>query len=248
MQETLKVANWNIQRTTKRQQRVAKLQSHMAAVNADIWILTETHEDVGPGNDFFSCFSAEPDRPSKTGERWIGIFARWPMTSLVEYVSDSPRCAAAAIPDSSFGELVVYGTVLPWTNAWHEIIGASGQAFEAALSLQFEDWQRLAKRFPKATLIVAGDFNQDLAKMHYYGSRKKRHLLERALDGAGLIPLTAGTNDPIARDSPPYACIDHICISRDRGWELASTNRWPDAAAPVKNISDHFGVHVELHR
>ena len=154
------------------------------------------------------------------------------MTSLDDFVSDSPRCAVGHIPDSSFDELVLYGTVLPWTNAWHGIPGANGQAFEAALSVQRNDWQRLQQRFPDATLIVAGDFNQDLARWHYYGSKRKRSLLQTALIQSNLIALTAGDNDPIGRDSPPRACIDHICISSDMELKVGGSQRWPNTPAP----------------
>lgn len=136
--------------------------------------------------------------------------------------------------------------MLPWSTGWRGIPGVGGQAFEAALALQYADWDQLETRFPKATLIVAGDFNQDLAAKHYYGSKRKRTLLEQALCDAKLVPLTAGPNDPIARDSAPYACIDHICVSESAGWTLNSTIRWPDTPTPVRPLSDHFGVSVEV--
>lgn len=248
MQESLKIANWNIERINPTQQRSRIIKEHISSVGADIWFLTETHENVGPGEEFFSCFSGEPERASQIGERWVGLFTRWPMTPLTEFVSDAPRCATAHIPDSPFGELVLYGTVLPWTNAWHGIPGANGQAFEAALSVQRDDWLRLAQHFPDATLILAGDFNQDLAPWHYYGSKRKRVLLESALRNANLIPLTAGTDDPIARDSSPFACIDHICISAGKDWVSTNTQRWPDTPTPVRALSDHFGVSIEVVR
>ena len=37
---------------------------------ADIWFLTETHEDVCLGDAFHHGFSGEPDRFSEVGERW----------------------------------------------------------------------------------------------------------------------------------------------------------------------------------
>ena len=249
MRENLKIANWNIERTTPSQQRATVIKEYISSVGADIWFLTETHENVGPGEEFFSCFSSEPDRPSQSGERWVGLFSRWPMTSLSVFVSDNARREAGHIPDSPFGELVLFGGVLPWTTSWRGIPNANGQAFDAALSTQSDDWQRLSQAFPNATLIVAGDFNQDLAARHYYGSKKKRYLLERALNKCSLIPLTAGVNDPIARDSTPYACIDHFCISAHKDWVYVDTPQgWPDSPAPVQKISDHFGVSVELNR
>lgn len=222
------------------------MEEYFVAADADIWFLTETHEDVEPSRGFFSCFSGSPDRASKEGERWVGIWSRWPIEPLDSYSSDSARCAVGRIADSPIGEVILFGTVLPWTNEWQGIPGADAQAFEAALALQKSDWLRLSQDFPKATLIVAGDFNQDLAPRHYYGSKKKRSLLESALVECDLVALTSGLGDPIARYSPPMACIDHICLSSGRGWVLDSSTRWPDAPRPVASLSDHFGVSVRL--
>ena len=202
--------------------------------------------DVEPHKGFFPVFSSTPDRASTDGERWVAIWSRWPIELLEEFVSDSARCAAARIPNSPFGELILYGTVLPWTNSWRGIPGAGGQAFEAALDLQKRDWFTIKENFPKATLVVAGDFNQDLADSHYYGSKKKRSLLEVAFAESDLVALTGGASDPIARDSAPMACIDHICISTNSAWHLNSTLRWPDSPRPMPSLSDHFGVRVAL--
>jgi hypothetical protein len=248
VQKSLKVANWNIERVIPPEKRSSAIKEHISAVGADLWVLSETHEEVGLGEKFSSCFSGQPDRPSQMGERWIGLFSRWTMTSLSKFVSDSSRCAAGHITESPFGELVLYGTVLPWTNAWRGIPAQNGQAFGAALSEQCDDWQRIAKHFPDATFILAGDFNQDLALNHYYGSKRKRSMLEGALRKADLIPLTAGVSDPIARDSAPNACIDHIFISASKGWTSIDTQRWPNSPTPVGSLSDHFGVSVDLMR
>ena len=148
--------------------------------------------------------------------------------------------------ESPLGELIVYGTVLPWSNTWRGIPGTSGQAFKAALNVQKRDWLALKEEFPKATLVVAGDFNQDLAAWHYYGSKKKRALLEAAFAESDLVALTGGASDPIARDSAPMACIDHICISTKKDWTLKSTTRWPDSPRPKPSLSDHFGVSARV--
>lgn len=242
----MKIANWNLERIFPSCRRLPAMQHYFDLVGADVWFLTEAHEKVSPHEDFFPCISGEPDRASKDGERWVTIWSRWPIEPLDSYASDSARCVVGRIADSPLGELILYGTVLPWTNEWRGIPGAGGQAFEAALALQKEDWLRLKQDFPNATLIVAGDFNQDLAPWHYYGSKKKRSLLESALVECKLIALTSGLDDPIGRDSPPMACIDHICISAGSDWVLESTTRWPDFPKPVASLSDHFGVNVRL--
>ena len=222
------------------------MREYMRDVDAALWFLTETHRDIGPGDSFHRHFSGEPDRRSMPGECWVGLWSAWRLDPLP--VTDSARCAAARIPESPLGELVVYGCVLPWSTEWRGVSAAGGLAFETALSTQLGDWTRLRHQFPNASLIVAGDFNQDLAARHYYGSKRKRFLLEAALRDAGLVALTGGPTDPIARDSAPYACIDHICVSESASWSLKSTLRWPDSAVPVRPLSDHFGVMVDVSR
>lgn len=91
-----------------------------------------------------------------------------------------------------------------------------------------------------------GDFNQTLTDLEYYGTKTNRIQLESALNRAGLVALTAEENDPIARDSNPCACIDHICMQADSRWRLVHTERWPDEPKPPKSLSDHFGVAVLL--
>jgi len=66
------------------------------------------------------------------------------------------------------------------------------------------------------------------------------------MDEDGLRILTSYESDPISRDSPPYACIDHICVSQRQNLKLARTERWPDASKPDKKLSDHNGVCVDL--
>jgi len=99
---------------------------------------------------------------------------------------------------------------------------------------------------PDDEFFLMGDFDQDLADSHYYGSRANRVALEAALQGAGLIPLTSGENDPVRRHSPPCASIDHICARIDSNWGAESRVRWPDAPVPERRLSDHFGIAVSL--
>ena len=247
---SMRIANWNLKRILPSEQRASAIRKHIDDVNADIWILTETHELVGPGDDFSSVMSGEPDRESKPGERWAGIWSRHPIKHLPSLVSDAARCNAAHISHPDIGEIVVYATVLPWGGSkWRGIESVDGAAFEAALDTYVSDWQKIRSAFPNALRVIAGDFNQDLAPYHYYGSKKQRKLLESGLAAAGVIALTAGANDPI--DWEPmqrHACIDHICVSESIGIHVGNTIRWPESGKPDPRVSDHFGVAVELSR
>lgn len=242
----MKIANWNLERALPSQTRANTIRERMSEVDADIWILTETHEELSPGVGFSGVFSGEPDQPSKIGERWVGIWSRHRTEPLGAFVSDGARCAAARISIPNSRDIIVFGCVLPWVgSAWRDT-GSEHGAFDAALHLYLVDWRRLRSANPDAVFVAAGDFNQDLAERHYYGSKRQRLLLESALESAGLTALTGGDGDPIARDSSPCACIDHICISNEPTLPVKRTTRWPDLPAPDKRISDHFGVAVEF--
>ena len=142
---------------------------------------------------------------------------------------------AARIADTKIGDVVIYACVLPWIGSpWRGVPSAGGRAFGAALDTYREDWKRLNEMFPQAVLIVAGDFNQDLATRHYYGSRDQRKALRAALDEAKLDAATAGdwiqsrSTRPRARVSTTSA--SHVQpSSRLRIPSGGLTNRLPSA-------------------
>lgn len=169
----IRIANWNLERVLPSQKRATAIRAYMAEINADIWILTETHAEMSPGDAYLSSISGEPDRVSQLGECWSAIWSSHPIEPLPSFVSDSSRCAAAKIQHPKLGNIIAYSCVLPWHGStWREIPSRDAAAFEAALELYSKDWERIRNSFPDSTLIVAGDFNQSVADWHYYGSRK----------------------------------------------------------------------------
>ncbi|WP_449287799.1 endonuclease/exonuclease/phosphatase family protein [Marinobacter salarius] len=248
----MKIGNWNLERVLPSQRRCSSMRAHLLRIDADIWVLTETHELVGPGSEYSSVMSGEPDRQSEPGEHWAGIWSRHPIMHLPSFVSDIALCTAAYIEHPDMGEIVVYAMVLPWGGSkWRSFDSAHGVAFAEALNTYVGDWQKLRAAFPKALHIVAGDFNQDLAPYHYYGSKKQRGLLEAALAAPDIrmTALTAEANDPVDWDRKERkACIDHICVSESPGLRVGKTTRWPESGKPDPGLSDHVGVAVELWR
>lgn len=219
----------------------------MSNIDADVWILTETHEQLSPGSGFEAHSSGPPDRDHEPGERWVTIWSRLPMEALSE-MSDSSRTAAARILSPRLGAVVVFGTVLPWLgSAWRDVPAGNGAAFRAALALQVADWGRIQQAHPDAAWVVAGDLNQDLAGRHYYGSRVNRALLEEALSSSGLRCLTGGELDPVPQHAPSHASIDHICVSSKLA-AVGPARSWPHSASPPRDLSDHFGLVVDVDR
>ena len=175
----------------------------------------------------------------------MSIWSRYPLTPVA--TSDAERTAAVRVLPPSGVPFVVFGTVLPWFgDVWRGHTAKGGVAFREALKVQVADWTRFRSEYPRDEFFVLGDFNQDLVTPTYYGSRANRAALEAALAEVGLQALTGGVHDPMRRDSPPCACIDHICGLRDSRWRPQPPRRWPDAPRPVRWMTDHSGVGVEL--
>lgn len=247
MNPVVKLANWNLERASTSARRDA-LREYTDRVGADVWVFTETHRDFTPGLPY-ACSSAEGrDRIhglDTAEDRWAMIWS-WHRLEQLE-TSDPTRTVAARIYPEGADPFVVYGTVLPWNgDNWRGHPSAGGVAFCEALKHQQADWLRLRERFPQDEFFIIGDFNQDLAPTHYYGSQLKRRALITALTECGLVALTAGDGDPIRRDAAPMACIDHICALRDSAWRPEPAVRWPDGPLPASHLSDHFGVAVRF--
>jgi len=241
----LRIATWNLGRPTESQRvRRERLTLFIRKVNADIWVLTETHSSVSPGSDFQSVVTTTSDRPAEAGEAWTAIWSRFPM-SVLGALSDPARAVAARVEPPGRCPIVVYGTVLPWLGgAWREVPAAKGAAYAAALAAQARDWTTLQSDHPDCDFVLAGDMNQDLAESHFYGSRGNRAALVAAFQSSGLTCLTAGADDPVRLGGVrALATIDHLCVS-DR---LAQQVRWPLVAwpfgpIPTKTLTDHFGT------
>ena len=234
----LTIANWNLERVKPKQKRHERIQAAISEVTADIWILTESHKDVGPKDS-----STVTSMAAQDGVCWSSIWTQFPMMPLMDFVSDQNRCAAAKVIHPVYGELIIYATVLPWVGStWKGQAWNKGKAYIAALDTYRKDWDKLQLEYPNAIHIIAGDFNQSLVDWHYYGSKLIRKELEGVMTECNMTVVTAGKNDPVAREAKPYACIDHICISTSKIEQVYSTQRWPHTDKPDKNLSDHFGI------
>ena len=256
----IRIATWNVQRPSASQSaRCEGLTSWLRKVNADVWVLTETHSAVTPGEGFTLLSTTSSDRPARPGESWTAIWSRFPMSAL-GVSSDPARAVAARVEPPGRRSIVVYGTVLPWLgSAWGTVPADNGAAFAAALEAQARDWKKFQDDNPECDFIVAGDLNQDLvavdgpnkglAEKHFYGSHANRTALVVALQAHGLTCLTSGVDDPVRLGGArAHATIDHLCVST----RLAAQARWPCFAwppepVPTGTLTDHFGTAADFH-
>ena len=244
----LKIATWNLARVLPKQAaRSAKIVRWLDRIDADVWVLTETHNSVSPGPGYSAASTGYADRPSEPGERWATIWSRLRIEPLPP-TRDAARTVAALVHPPDGAPLVVYGTVLPWLGSqWRDFPADNGLAFRAALAAQLADWIALVRQFPGGDLCVLGDLNQDLSRRYYYGSRGNRLALLDALRTVGLSALTADPTDPVRAVARDRASIDHICLpARVVQQGSARLEVWPSGAAPDRRLSDHYGVAADL--
>lgn len=217
----------------------------MQEARADIWILTETATWAMPEPDFHSAHvPADPARAED--ERWVSIWARWPLqpTGIAPWA----RGSLAVRCETLLGELVVYGTVLPWAHegVFTERRAHAWEIHHQEIPRQGAEWALLAVENPAAGLVVAGDFNQSRDGSRWYGTRLGRRLLDGELERAGLACLTA--DDKVASgELAEHHLVDHICLAAT--WVAKHPIRvecWEAIDADGVRMSDHPGVLVEL--
>jgi endonuclease/exonuclease/phosphatase family metal-dependent hydrolase len=240
----MKIATWNVNRPVAADRREAA-RAEIDKVSADILVLTETHDDFKPGLPFQCSSEKGRDGNYPQPHRWVTIWSNRRLEKIA--TSDHIRTTAARIFPIDGEPFLVFGTVLPWRDSeWGSPPSRGVAAFDEALKVQVFDWKKLHREYPKDELFVLGDFNQDLALAAYSGTKATKAILIAALEDCGLVALTAGDRDPIRRDSPRFACVDHICALRNSRWISEKTERWPNTTTPPTRLSDHFGVAVTL--
>jgi hypothetical protein len=239
----LRIGTWNVEYARGVEKNRARLEL-LRSWAADVWVLTETHDDLDLSPTHKPIHS-EP-RYTTPGGRWTTIWTSLPVIECLP-TSDPGRCVAVRLDAGDAGEVIVFGTVLPWNGdvgpdpdhparGWEE--------FPRVVPVQGLEWESLRSRHPSATLVVAGDLNQDLGGAHYYGTKACRALLRDELAKAGLACLT--TTDRFAPGELAHPPIDHVCAGAGHGRTLTSTVRGWDNVVDGVRLSDHGGVLASL--
>ena len=217
----MKIATWNLERPTTTGKKNASIESALAAVNADIFILTETNESINPGSGYYSIHSVEAAENFYTeGERRVSIFSKYPFRKQIPtFNAETALCVQIQTPE---GELAIYGT----------IIGTHGNreaSFQTDLELQILDFNKIAAEHG---LCIAGDFNISFSDNYYY-TKAGRDSLTGCFDLLGLVNTTADISEN----------IDHIILPKSFIDKKPNTEEWNRD----KKLSDHIGVAVTLY-
>jgi hypothetical protein len=255
----MRIATWNLERPTDRQpEKIEALKARMLAVDADVWILTETNSCVSPGSEY-QCLESRPiTGPERyaAGENRTTIWSRLPMGQEPIKTHDPETAVYAEIKhgDSLF---LIYGTIIPYQHAGtsypYRFEGAEVEG-KKAWELHYEsignhaaDWRRLRDEFPAHLLVVAGDFNQNRDGRRWYGTKKGRQDLGAALASVNLACATEGVIEPVKEGDLLNPTVDHICLDRAIEERGIVVRGWPAGETPGgKRLTDHTGVYVDV--
>jgi exonuclease III len=240
----MRIATWNVESLKKlTPDREAAFHIAMAAIDADVWVLTETWSALSPGNGYHLAAesSSAVDLKAWPDRTWVTLWVKNTHRAQrlpVNAQSDRMACCRIEIPGEH--DVVVIGIVLPWGN---DELWPGNDGFCNALSAQSVEWGTACEIQKGCTLVVAGDTNQTLPHVKDYGSKRCVESLENVLQTLSLKCLSEGLDSLTGKPR-----IDHICISQnglDQKTPI-SVGEWAIPSVNGKPTTDHSGLFVDL--
>lgn len=217
----MKISTWNLQRLEKRKNEA--ILDKILEVDADIWVFTETHEMIHPG-EAYSVASSLPLEKGfdgiayKPGELRVQIFSKYPIVNT-HTVAD-PYTSVCVDLETPMGAVTIYGTIVG-------VFGGKGTRFQSDFDEQSADRRRLA---PTNPLIISGDFNVALSG-YPYPSHAARNATYQLFEELGMTCPTASVPN----------LVDHIVLSKNL---FQSVNHEIHLWNEDKLLSDHEGVSI----
>lgn len=240
----MRIGTWNVQYAAgqeKNARRRAVLDRHAC----DIWILTETHDDLDLSETHTALHSVQ--RPTgRVGSRWTSIWTRLPVVRSLKVVD--ARRTVAVVLDAPMGPLIVYGSVMPWADdrgdTLPEVKVRNWSEHHRVIVQQGEEWTALRRAYPDADLCVAGDLNMNLGGKHRYGTAKGRGLLRESMEGCALFCATETDRLPLGVLG--HSPIDHILLPVSWATRTVIAAAWEGRTSDGVRLSDHSGLAVEV--
>ena len=218
----MKIATWNIERL-KHLSGLSEQQQLLDGLNADILVLTETHNRVDLKNYRYVVHSPLLTEIAPgfydAAENRMSIYTNYEIVRLHDtYDKYTTLCAELK---TEYGKLLVYGTIIG-------IYGNRHKNFQSDLEQQISDYKRLSAL---GNFCLAGDFNISFAD-NYYFTHNGRNALLTAFDACKLQLLTYQQPE----------CIDHIAVSKTL---LSGIEPEVQEWNMDLKLSDHKGISVE---
>lgn len=247
----LRIATWNLDRSgIRKKTRIGPQLKKLEGVDADILVLTETHESTRPsGYDFHIASKRDPDYHQE-GESCVSIWSRYPLAEIPSTPENRYLTVCAEIHGpTGIGEIVLYGTIITYgADGVSEGLAKHWERHRAAVKSQVEEWNTLSKQFPGHLRIVAGDFNENLDGKRWYGVKDAKDAIQSGLTTAGMrCPTAAKSISLLAGDGIlSRSTVDHICVSSDHA-KILRVLAWEGNDGGL-TLSDHNGILVDIER
>jgi Endonuclease/Exonuclease/phosphatase family len=238
MKPSLVVGIWNVQWKTVASLQGRNMSEILNSQAPDIVCVTEGYVDQMLG-DWYACPS-EADhgyRPLIEGRRKVVLFSRKPWTDI-DAIGNSklpPGRFVSAITETPLGPLRCAGVCIPWKDA-HVRSGTKDKIRWEDHKSYLRALRPVIENLPENAIIV-GDFNQRIPRGG--NPQDTAELLMSSL-GEQLSIVTSGQIPDVAEQSIDHlACRSYLEVKRIRGLPKIQDN---------VNLSDHFGLIVELER
>lgn len=213
---------WNVERL-KHKRELEKIKNICNNLNADIFMLTETDEQINLNyKNIFQTPKLSEIQPNfyKATENRVTIFTNYnPVKVYSTYDKFTSICVEL---ETENGNLLVYGTIIG-------IYGNRNKFFKPDLLKQVEDYKILSEN---KNICICGDFNCSFADNYYFTNFARDTLLETFAENK-IELLTKNVAE----------CIDHIAISKNF---LSNYKFNIEEWNFEKNLSDHKGIFADL--
>lgn len=240
----MRIATWNVQRpdpsNLKRNQAVME---KIREVNADIWILTETHEVIDLSGTHHGAATYPSPRKPRQGESCAAVWSRWPIQRRIDTSDNSEAvCVEVEHPERP---LLVYGSIIAYGGyKGPDGISRMWEQHYRFIEWHARDWRQLRQEYPDHLLVTGGDYNQNRDGERWYGTNKGREMLSAALKAAGLICVTEEDFVKAGKLKDRHT-VDHLCLDLRMSPRLATVGAWEREGSGGVQMSDHSGVWVE---
>jgi endonuclease/exonuclease/phosphatase family metal-dependent hydrolase len=213
----------------------------MKSKEADIWVLTETHQ-IATLDGYHSSFSETVSWYHKQGEACVAILSRYPILRRIPtWNMDMTLCVEVDTPETS---LFIYGSIIPYRDDKRRDKSArQWEEHRKSIEGHRADWVGLREAYPKHEVIAAGDYNQSRDGSGWYESAVVVEELSQALTAAGVRCLTEENyrrSRGLSRGN-----VDHICGSERLARSLMATGVW-EGSVDGRQVSDHNGVFADF--
>ena len=249
----MRIATWNLKRPKGKGRRWTAIEEQLLKVNADVWILTETNQDINLGDGFFGFHALKIDGYHKGSECRTSIWTRLEFSRRLH--THDPETAVCVEIKCDAGQVLVYGTVIPYENAgvkdnryrsnsvWH--VGLKNwDVHLGSIERHRKELSDLRSSHEGRQFVLGGDFNHHRFENSRYGSTGRDKLSE-SLDELNLDCVT-DADFRATGELTTRATVDHICLSPDLLERGVKVEAWESPLLNGKPISDHNGITVDI--